>query len=93
MIQKLAEKAMTDHRHLTGAYISGAVAAIIMRYAASASSPGIVHAVLALIAVAGIVGAYLCVARSNAEEGVKAVTIVGAAVVGGVFFVLVSLLL
>jgi hypothetical protein len=92
MIEKLAQKAMTDHKTLAGAYVSGAVAAIIMRYVASVSSPGIVHLILALIAVGGIVGAYLCVARSNAEAGLKAATIVGAAVVSGLFFALVSLL-
>jgi hypothetical protein len=92
MIQKLAEKAMSDHKHLTGAYVTGAAAAIIMRYVASVSGPGVIHLILALIAVGGIVGAYLFVARSEAEPGLKAATIVGAAVVSGIFFALVSLI-
>jgi hypothetical protein len=35
MIQNLAQKAMTDHKYLTHAYIGGAVAAILIRYVAS----------------------------------------------------------
>jgi hypothetical protein len=82
---------MTDHKYLRNAYISGAVAAIILRYVASVAKPGTVHAVLALIAVCGIVGAYLYVARADSEPGMKAANIVGAAVVAGVCFALVSL--
>ena len=78
---------MTDHKYLTRAYIGGAVAAILMRFAASAGKPGVLHLILALIAVCAIVGAYLSVARSNADGGLKAANIVGAAVVSGVCFV------
>ena len=92
MIQKLADKAMTDHKHLTSAYIGGAVAAILMRYAASVAKPGIFDLILALIAVCAIVVAYLSVARSNADGGLKAANIVGAAVVSGLCFSLVSLI-
>ena len=93
MIRGPAQEATSDHKHLAGAYISGAVAAIIMRYVASVAKPGFLHLILALIAVCGIVGAYLFVARSNADPGLKAGTIVGAAVVSGLCFALVSLLL
>ena len=67
----MIQKAMTDHKYLTRAYIGGAVAAILMRFAASAAKPGILHLILALIAVAAIVGA---------------------AVVSGLCFALVSLI-
>ena len=92
MIQNLVKKATTDHKDLTSAYVSGAVAAIIMRYVTSVAKPGIGDVVLALIAVCGIVGAYLFVARSNADPGLRAATIVGVAIVSGVCFALVSLL-
>ncbi len=91
MIQDLVQKATTDHKDLTSAYISAAVAAIILRYVASVAKPGAVDVILALIAVCAIVAAYLFVARSKADGGVKAATIVGAAVVAGVCFALVSL--
>jgi hypothetical protein len=92
MIQNLADKAMTEHKHLMSAYVSGAVAAILMRFAASAAKPGIFHLILALIAVCAIVAAYLSIARSNADGGLKAANIVGAAVVSGLCFTLVSLI-
>jgi hypothetical protein len=92
MIQQLADKAMTDHKYLTRAYVSGAVAAILLRVAAGAATPSVFHVILALIAICAIVGAYLSVARSNADGGVKTANIVGAAVVSGVCFALVSLI-
>ena len=88
----MIQKAMTDHKYLTRAYIGGAVAAILMRFAASAAKPSILHLILALIAVCAIVGAYLSIARSNADGGLKAANIVGAAVVALVCFALVSLI-
>ena len=92
MIQNLAQKAMTDHKYLTNAYIGGAVAAILIRYVAGVGKPGVFDLILALIAVCAIVGAYMSVARSNADAGLKAATIVGAAVVSGLCFYLVSLI-
>jgi len=89
----MIQKAMTDHKYLTRAYISGVVAAILMRFAASAAKPGIFHLILALIAVCAIVGAYLSIARSNVDGGLKAANIVGAAVVSGACFALLSLVL
>lgn len=91
-MQNLVQKATTDHKDLTSAYISAAVAAIILRYVASVAKPGLFEVILGLIAVGGIVAAYLFVARSNADGNLKAATIVGAAVVAGVFFELVSLI-
>jgi hypothetical protein len=92
MIQQLADKAMTDHKYLTRAYVSAALGAILMRVAAGAAKPSVFHVILALIAICAIVAAYLSVARSNADAGVKAANVVGAAVVAGVCFALVSLL-
>jgi hypothetical protein len=92
MIQNLVEKATTEHRDLTSACVSAAVAGIVLRYVTSVAKPGGVEVVLALIAVCALVGAYLFVARSKAEGGVKAATVVGAAIIGGVCFAVVSLL-
>jgi len=87
----MIQKAMTDHKYLTRAYIGGVVAAILIRFAASAAKPGMLHLILALIAVCAVVGAYLSIARSNADAGLKAANIIGAAVVSLVCFALLSL--
>jgi hypothetical protein len=92
MAQDLLQKATSDHKDLLAAYVSGALATIIIRYVASVSHPSIVHVVLALLAVVGFVGAFLLIARSSAEPAVKAGTVVGAAVVSGLCFVLMSYL-
>ena len=92
MVQELLKKATTDHKHLLGAYVSGALSTIVIRYVASVGHPSFVHVVLALLAVVGFVGAFLLIARSSAEPAVKAGTVVGAAVVSGLCFVLVSYL-
>ena len=92
MVQDLLQKATGDHKDLLGAYVSSALATIIIRYVASVGHPSIVHMVLALIAVVGFVVAYLLIAGSSAEPGVKGGTVVGAAVVSGVCFALVSYL-
>ena len=47
---------------------------------ASVGRPGFVHMVLALLSVAGIVGAFLLIARSSAEPALKAGTVVVASV-------------
>ena len=47
MIQDLVQKATTDHKDLTSAYVSAAVAAIILRYVASVAKPGGVDVILA----------------------------------------------
>jgi hypothetical protein len=92
MVQELLQKATTDHKDLLGACASGAVATILIRYVASVGHPGIVHVVLALLAVVGFVAGFLLIARSSVEPAVKAGTVIGAAVVSGLCFALVSYL-
>jgi|GraSoiStandDraft_44_1057316.scaffolds.fasta_scaffold362153_1 hypothetical protein len=92
MVQELLQKATTDHKDLLGAYASGALATILIRYVASVGHPGIVHVVLALLAVVGFVTGFLLIARSSVEPAVKAGTVIGAAVVSGLCFALVSYL-
>jgi hypothetical protein len=92
MVQRLPDKAMTVHKHLASAYLSGALGAILLRLAAGAAKPGVLHVILGLIAIGAIVGAYLSVARSSADGSVMAANIVGIAVLAGVCFALVSLL-
>ena len=92
MVQDLLQKATTDHKDLLGAYASSALATIVIRYVASVGHPGIVHVVLALLAVVGFVSAFLLIARSSVEPAVKAGTVMGAAVVSGLCFALVSYL-
>ena len=92
MVRELLQKATTDHKDLIGAYVSSALATIVIRYVASVGHPSFVHVVLALLAVVGFVGAFLLIARSSAEPAVKAGTVVGAAVISGLCFVLVSYL-
>ena len=58
MAQDLLQKATSDHKDLLGAYVSGALATIVIRYVASVGHPSIVHVVLALLAVVGFVGAF-----------------------------------
>ena len=92
MVQELLKKATSDHKDLLGAYVSGALATIVIRYVASVAHPSIVHMVLALLAVAGFVTAYLLIAQSSAEPGVKGGTVMGVAVASGLCFALVSYL-
>ena len=92
MTQDLLQKATSDHKDLTAACVSGALATIVIRYVASVGHPSIIHAVLALLAVAGFVGAFLLIGRSSAEPAAKAGTVIAAAVVSGLCFALVSYL-
>ncbi len=78
-------KAMSEHKELAAVYVCAAIAAIMIRYVASVQKPGVFDAILALLAVGAIVGAYLSVARSDAGVALKAGTIISAAVVGGAF--------
>jgi hypothetical protein len=43
------QRSMSEHQDVIGAYASSALAAIIMRYVASAPHPAFGHAVLALL--------------------------------------------
>ena len=57
------------------------LAALLMGYVGSVAKPAFTHAILALGGICAILGAYLSLARSQAEPELKAATgIVGAAV-------------
>jgi len=86
MVQQHLQDATIDRTELIGAIAIGALAAIIIRCVASVQHPGFGHLLLALIAVAGFLAAYLLIAVSNAASEVKVGTIVGAAVVSGICF-------
>jgi hypothetical protein len=64
---------------LVSACISGLGAMAIMSYVAKVTTPGIIDAVLALISVGAVVGAYLCVARANVDPWWKAIILIGGA--------------
>jgi hypothetical protein len=86
------QKSSDDHKYLIGAVVSGALAAIVIRYVASVGHPGFVHAVLALLAVAGFVSAYLLVAKGNFNAEMTGVAIIGTALVSGICFAVVGYL-
>ncbi len=83
---------LSERQDVVLAYACGAVAAIVIRYVASIAHPAFGHAVLALFAVAGILAAYLLIARADLEPDMKAAHIIGAAVVAGICFSVVSYL-
>ena len=87
-----AQKAMTEHRDLIGVVIAGLVAAILMRYVTAVAHPAAIHALLAMVAVAAIVWAYLLLGRSKADPEWKLATVVGAAVVSALCFRLLTML-
>jgi hypothetical protein len=93
MAHELFQRTTSGHKDLIGAFVSSAFAAIIIRYVASVGQPSIAHLVLALIAVAGFLAAFLLIGRSNVEPGIKAANVIGAAVVAGACFALVGYLL
>ena len=74
------QKAVRD-ADLISAGVSGVLASVLLSYAAHATRPGIIHALVALVAVGAIVGAYLFAARSKVEGEWKVATIVGGGVV------------
>lgn len=84
------EKAMAGHQDLICAYASGALAAMILRYVASVAHPVYDHVALALIAMCGILAAYLLIAQSKIAPEAKAANVIGASVVSGIFFAVVS---
>jgi hypothetical protein len=81
-----------EHQHVISAYACGALAAIILRYVASVAHPVFGHAILAVLAVVGIVAGYLLIARADLDENQRAGNIIGAVVVGGVCLAIVSYL-
>ena len=92
MAQEGLQKAVTDHKDLIGAYVSGALATVLIRYVATIGHPSIAHVVLALLAVVGFVSAFLLIARSSVEPAVKGGSVIGAAVVSGLCFAVVAYL-
>jgi hypothetical protein len=92
MIQQHQQSVTTDHTDLIGAFVSSALSTIVIRYVSSVQHPVFGHLVLALFAVAGFLAAFLLIGRSKAPLEVKAGSIVGAAVVCGICFAVISYL-
>jgi hypothetical protein len=90
---RLAQKAMTEHRDLTGACIAGIVAAILMRFATAGGHPTAFHAVLAIASVGSIVCGYLLLARSTVIAEWKLAALLGTAVVAVLCFRLLTMLM
>jgi uncharacterized membrane protein YeiB len=80
------EKVIADHQDILCAYASSALAAILIRYVASVRHPVYGHLLLALMAVCGILAAYLLIAQSKVEPNTKAANVIGAAIVAGICF-------
>lgn len=74
---------------LIRAGISGLVAAVLMSYAVGVK-PGAISAIVALLAVAAIVSAYLRVAKASVEPEIKAIAIVGGGAIALLCFALLS---
>jgi hypothetical protein len=83
------QKALQD-RDLISSCLCGLGAALIMSYVTNVSKPGIAHVMLALIALAAILGAFLFLARSRVEPEWKAAAAIGGGLVSVLFFVLLS---
>jgi hypothetical protein len=89
----LARKAMTEHRDLVGVFIAGIVAAVLMRLATGVAQPAGIHALLAVVAVGALVCGYLLLGRSQAEAEEKLAAVAATAVVAGLCFQLLTLLI
>ena len=74
------------------AYACAAFAAVVIRYVASATHPTFSHSLFAVLAVGGIVAAYLLIARSRLDPDATAANIIAAAVLGGICFAITSYL-
>jgi hypothetical protein len=83
-------KVQGDHPEIICAYASSALAAVFIRYVAGVAHPIYGHVVLALFALGGFLAAYLLIAGSRIEPAAKAANIIGAAVVSGICFAVVS---
>ncbi len=92
MVQQKLNTALSERQDVVIAYACAAVAAIVMRYVASVAHPGAGYAVLALLAVVGIVAACLLIARARLEPEAAAANVIGAAVLGGICFAITSFL-
>ncbi len=82
------QKVMRDP-DVISACVSGLIAALVMSYVVNVSPPGVIHLVLAAVALAGILGGFLFLARSKIESDWKA----AAAIAGGLISVLCFVLL
>jgi FtsH-binding integral membrane protein len=91
--RSLMEKATSEYKDLTSAAACAAAAGILLGYVAGVAKPGGGHLLLALVALAAIVWAYMLVGRSQAEAEWKAGTIIGSGVIGLICLLLVSALL
>ena len=87
MWQRL-ERALEDHQDLICANASGTLAAMTLRYVASVPHLVYDHVPLALLAVLEILAAFLLIAQSKVQA--KAANVIGAAVVAGICFAVVS---
>ena len=74
------------------AMISSVVAAAIMSYVANVAKPGVLHVVLALMAVGATVSAFLFIARSKVDALWKAGTVVALGAIGAIYLILLSTL-
>ena len=74
------------------AYACAAFAAVVIRYVASATQPTFSHGLFAVLAVAGIIAAYLLIARARLEPEATAANIIAASVLGGICFAITSYL-
>jgi hypothetical protein len=83
---------MHEHKDLLTACISAGIAAILMAYVVTVQKPAAFHLILALASVGAITWAYLLVGRSSATSEQKAGAIVGAAIVAGICFEIVTYL-
>jgi hypothetical protein len=82
------QKALRDN-DLIKAAIAGAVAALGMSYAANAR-PGGLGLLLALVAIAATITAYLFVARAKVEPAFKAGAVGAVGAVGAIYLLLIS---
>ena len=83
------QKAFTDP-DIIRAVICGLVAALILSYVGSVTKPVATHAVLALLGLAAIVGAFLSVANSKIEPEARGLAAIGGSILSVVVFVLLS---
>ena len=61
---------------LISACISALGAAVLLSYVVNVAKPGVIHVLIAIVAVAAIVGAYLYVAHAKVDAAWKAATII-----------------
>jgi hypothetical protein len=85
------QRALKD-RDLANAGICGFAAAILMSYVANVAKPGIFHVLLALLALAAILGGFLSIAHSKAEPELKGAAGIVVGLISVLCFVFLSML-